>query len=146
MYKQSLKLQSLSCFRMSIIGCNKGVKIHPWLAQDVIKHVKRFSSYDSLRNGWRFVRLLAGKSKPSSTLARKDWELAAILSKGEVYPGCFPAILPGMGGEEEKKRKSYTSVFVIVLQRNPLVILPKERTRVTFIWPYQKGTPLSLAR
>lgn len=34
--KQNLKLQSFSCFRMLTIGCNKGVKIHPWLAQDVL--------------------------------------------------------------------------------------------------------------
>lgn len=85
-------------------------------------------------------RLLAGRSKPSSTLASKDWELAAILSKGQVYPGCFPAILLG---KQKKKRKSYMSVFVIVLQRNPLVNLPKEPTIITFIWPYRKGAPLS---
>lgn len=35
------------------------------------------------------------------------------------------------------------SVFVIVLQRNPLVNLPKESTIITFIWPYRKGAPLS---
>lgn len=51
-------------------------------------------------------RLLAGRSKPSSTLASKDWELAAILSKGQVYPGCFPAILLG----KQKKKKEVLHV------------------------------------
>jgi len=46
-------------------------------------------------------RLLARRSKPSSTLASKDWELAVLLSKRQVYPGCFPA--NQLGGGREKK-------------------------------------------
>lgn len=53
-------------------------------------------------------RLLARRSKPSSTLACKKRELAAILSKGQVYSGYSPAILQGIKYKgKEKKEVSY---------------------------------------
>lgn len=73
-------------------------------------------------------------------LASKDWELAAILSKGQVYPSCFPAILLGRGRREgNKKREVLHVIFFIVLQRNPLVILPKQRIRVNFYLTLPEG-------
>lgn len=101
------------------------------------------SSYDSLRNGWTFVRLkgcwLEGVSLlPHSPARTGNWLL--FCQKARYILVVF---LLSYWENRKKKRKSYMSVFVIVLQRNPLVNLPKESTIITFIWPYRKGAPLS---
>lgn len=106
MYKQSLKLQSLGCFKMLITGCHKGVKIHSWLAQDVIKHMKRSSSSDSLRNGWRWGWKAAG------------WKEQAFFHTGQegLGIGCYSVNRLGISwlfscyamgelGKRKKKRK-----------------------------------------
>lgn len=77
-------------------------------------------------------RLLAGRSKPSSTLASKEWELAAILSKGQVDPGCFPAILPGekkSGGKKKEKREVLHVCFCYCAPEESLGHLPKRKNQ-----------------
>lgn len=112
MYKQSLKLQALSCFRMLITGCNKGVKIHSWLAQDVIKHVKRSSSCISLRKGWRWGWKAAG------------WKEQAFFHTDQQRQGigCYSVNRPGipwlfscyaMGGLGKRKKKKKKEVLHI---------------------------------
>lgn len=147
MYKQSLKLQTLLCFRMLVTGCNKEVKIHPWLAQDVTKHVKRSSSYDSLRNGWRFARLKSCWLERISLLpcwpARTgNWLL--FCQKARYILVVFLLSYWGGGGEREiKKEKFYMSFFLLCSREIPWSSCQNKESELTFIWPYQKGTPLS---
>lgn len=90
-------------------------------------------------------RLLAGRSKPSSTLASKDWESAVTLSKGQVHPGCFPAVLLGPVGEVLQVCFCYCaleeSLGHLATRNNQnylYLTLPEENTSFSFHFTYLK--------
>lgn len=108
----------------------------------MIKHVKRPSSYDSPRNGWRIERLkgcwLAGVSLLPHWPARTENWLFCQNAKYIMVVFLLSYWVQGGGGvESEREGKEEKSnihgFFVIVLQRNPLITLPEERTSYLYL-------------
>lgn len=145
-FVQSLKQKSVNWLGMLLIGWHKGVKIHSRLEQDVIKHVKRPSSYDSLRNGWGIEKLkgcwLTGVSLLPHWPARTENWLFCQNARYILFVFLLPYRVWGGAGAGKKKERERGKkgsltfmVFLLLCSRGIPWSSSQKKEPVTFIWP-----------